>query len=151
MENPYAASSLRAEPPAGSARRRPIWKSLLIAYAVHHVAGVLGFCAAYMYLGSFSVLFGSWTSVLYVLTGVPVFDLWLIIEPLGAGKVVPATYVGLRCLRSLAAVTSLAAIIAYAATRRRAWLWYIGVVTFLLFFSLVLSRVADRNTAGFGG
>jgi len=148
MENPYAASIATVEPAAPGQKRLPVWKSLLIAYLVHHVAGVLGFSAAFIYTNGVSLLFGSLKSVVFVLAGIPVCDLYLVIEPLGAGEIVPETYVGLRWLRSLVVLSVLTAIVAYSATRHRGWLWYVAIVTFLLFVSLVLSRVADRNAVG---
>ena len=66
MQNPYAASNLSAEPAADGRKRRPVWKSLLIAYAVHHVAGVAGFYTGYIYTSGVSLLFNSASGTLLI-------------------------------------------------------------------------------------
>jgi len=139
MDNPYEAPvavSPVADENVGR-RRGAVWKSLLIAYAVHHAAGALGFIADYLFdAGTLSGLFGGARTVGFMLGSMPFCDLWMIVGPLRAGDGVPATFVALLWLRSLVTISTLAAIVGYAVHRHSAWLWYIGIFTFVLFASL---------------
>ena len=152
MDNPYAASHLSAEPATEGRKRRPVWKSLLIAYAVHHLASVLGLLAGLMVEPSQWERFfppnDPWAA-LVMLVIVPVSDLYFLVEPLGAGDSVPYTFVALRVIRSALALTIAVAAVAYGRTHWRGWLWYVGIVSFFVYLSSVLTNAAnDRLLLG---
>jgi len=142
MENPYAASHLSAEPATEGRKRRPVWKSLLIAYAVHYVFSWLGF------LGGALVVPGSgWPRVPLETPGFAVamfffFPLMVdghtLLEPLFL-DIVPPVVAVLRLIRFALLLTIPVAGIAYLLTLHRLCLWHLGIVSFLLGLLLVVT------------
>jgi hypothetical protein len=149
MENPYAAPELTPELAKEERRRPKMWRALLVAYGVHHGFSVLGLFAGVL-VDSSEVRFifpphAPWSAV-GILVLIPVVDLRLVIEPMMVGGGVPATMFGLRLLRSVFVLTIPVSAIAYAISRRRAVLWYVGVVSLIAYMSFVLTVVLDRRT-----
>jgi hypothetical protein len=136
MENPYAASNLSAVPVAEGRKRRPLWKSLLIAFAVHHVFSWLGFLS-----GLLVVPGTEWQGVFpsdrpgFVVAKLFFFPLMMdgrtLVEPLFL-DIVPPVVTVLRVIRFALVLTLPIAGIAYLSTLRPLCLWYLGIVSFFL-------------------
>jgi hypothetical protein len=147
MENPYAPPSVPPELAAEERRRPRLWRSVLFAYLIHHGSCLLGIAVGILFVQDewkeFFPPDQAWESVL-TLTATPVLNLYMLIEPLGVPDIVPPTFVPLRWLRSAFVLTIPVAGLAYLISRRRAALWYLGVISFLLTLSLVFSHSIDR-------
>ncbi len=143
MENPYAASSLSAEPTPEGRKRRPVWKSLFIAYVVHHVFSWLGFLS-----GLLVVPGTEWPGVFpldrpgFVVAKLLLFPLMMdgrtLVEPLFL-DIVPPLVTVFRLIRCALVLTLPIAGIAYLWTQRRDCLWYLGIVSFLLGLMLLIT------------
>jgi hypothetical protein len=150
MENPYAAPELTPELAKEERRRPKMWRALLVAYGMHHGFSVLGmFVGVLVEPNEFSRFFPPDEPLLCLLQIVliPVTDLFLVIEPLTVGEIVPAIMVGIRWLRTLLVLSIPVAGLVYALSKRRAALWYVGIVSFVVHMSYVLTMALDRRAA----
>jgi hypothetical protein len=145
--NPYESPSAESEAEGTPRPRRRFWRGLLIAYVVHHGFFVLGtFVGIICMPSTWSRWFPPeqpWRGLLLLIL-VPICDVYVLLEPLGAGEIVPATFVGLRWVRSGFVVTVFAAMVGYAISRRRTLWWYLAVMSFLLALSLIISFAFDN-------
>ena len=80
-----------------------------------------------------------------VLLFAPTIHLYLLFEPLFVGEIAPNTFVPLRWVRSALVLTIPLAGLTYIASRRRAALWYLGVLSCLLIASGVVSTTLDAE------
>jgi hypothetical protein len=151
MENPYAASIAPPEPSKEGGKPRPFWRGLLLAYVVHHFLGALGHLAGWLLVwrdspNLFALEDAWWMTPLFLLY-TPILDFFLLIEPLGAGEMSPATFMAFKWLRSVFVLTIPVAVVAHAITRHRGLLWYLGIISFLLCMSVPLLFVMDGRIA----
>ena len=148
MQNPYAPPAGSAGVAAESGRRRSAWRTALLAYAVHHGATMAGFLAGFVWVPIF------WKEVVardqhwglaLQATMVPMLDLYVLIEPDLVGESVPPTFLVLRWSRSMLLLTIPIIGLCYVVWRHRAALWYLGVVSFLIGMSLVITMAFDAT------
>jgi hypothetical protein len=155
MENLYAASIAPPESPTDGGKPRPIWRGLLLAYGVHHFLGAFGHLAGWLLVSrdwpNLFPLEDAWWMTPLLLLYTPMLDLYLLIEPLGAGEISPLTFMAFKWLRSVFVLTIPVAVVAYAFSRHRGLLCYLGIISFLLCMSVPLlfkmdGRLASQST-----
>jgi hypothetical protein len=148
MTNPYAAPEVTPELAQEERKRPKMWRSLLVAYGVHH-----GFALAGTFVGLL-ICPSEWGRVFPVnplarlssIAFTPVFNLLIIADPYIAGELLHVeSYLALRWARTFLVLSIPIAGLAYALWRRRFALWYIAAISFLSFATHVITDVVSRT------
>jgi hypothetical protein len=136
MTNPYAPSQVTPELAQEERKRPKMWRSLLLAYGVHHVFSWLGF------LSGLLVVPGSeWQGIFppdrpaFIAAKLCFFPLVMdgrtLFEPLLLDIVSPTVPV-VRWIRWALLLTVPVAVIAFVLTKRQLFVYWVGVSSFLL-------------------
>jgi hypothetical protein len=141
MENPYAAPEVTPELATEERRRPKFWRGLLIAYAVHHLASVVGMVIGVLVKPSeFSKVFplDKPLDAIRTVVFIPIIDLFILLEPVFLTFAIPELATVWHWLRIPVALIIPVAAFRYAASRRRDWLWVVAVVSMGVYVTFVL-------------
>src|SRR5262245_34311726 len=81
MENPYAATVTQEESATAVRTGRSVWKSLFIAYGVHHGFAVLGLFAGLALNPRLWSVVGDPCLTFFAFIAIPILDAYLVTEP----------------------------------------------------------------------
>lgn len=149
MDNPYSVNELTPAL-ADEERKRPKFsRALFTAYAVHHVASVLGMLTGVLIKPSewqnFFPLHDPVTLLMNLFL-IPAIDLFIVVEPPLMSVFAPQLFTFWHWLRIPLTLSIPAAGFMYAFSRRRDWLWVVGIVSFGVFLSFVLWYSMDPRS-----
>jgi uncharacterized membrane protein len=149
MDNPYQAGELTPELAAEERRRPKVWHALLTAYAVFHVFALFGTWTGALIAPTerqeFLPLNNAWHVLQMVVLGPVLYFPFVVLDPLIAHAFHHESLMFFRWARTVVALLIPIMGMRYGLSRRREVLWLIGIVSFAVFLSFVLSFARDRR------
>jgi hypothetical protein len=132
MTNPYAAPEVTPELAQEERKRPKMWRSLLVAYGVHHGCAVLGLFAGLAFNPILWYVLLYPCAILSAFIAIPILDVYLVIDSFaGVGPNGPHDHPETGWIPAVLVITIALASVSYAVCRRRELLAYIGLTSFV--------------------
>ena len=138
MSNPYAAPEVTPELAAEERRRPKFLRRLVVAYAVHHLASVLGIFTGVLLRPGPVAQLDDPQLIIQVLVFIPLLDVFVILEPVimssfGSDQVTFWHWVRIPVTLAIPAAGFM-----YSRTQKSVWLGVVAILSYGVFVSLIL-------------
>ncbi len=148
MTNPYAAPEVTPELAQEERKRPKMWRSLLLAYGVHHAFAVLGLFVGLAFNPMLWLFLQNPCTIFLALTAVPILDLYLLVavaESSGPKLMIETGWIGFAGMLSLVVVG-----VWYSISPRRELLVYLGAISFAVAVWFIFAwRIREQRLGGY--